>query len=146
MDPSQTIRVAKNFDTNYIFGIERSVFGSTCWSCEKLANCLHNKSTITFILEKSKEIIGYNIVTFVEREFEIIRLAVAHKYQSKGFGNALLSFLLDQIPNNSSVFLDVKKSNTSGINPYKKNGFDIINIRYNYYQDGSDTLIMYFKN
>ena len=146
MEVSYTIRVARNFDTHHIYEIEKSALGSSAWSRENLANCLSNKNTITFIVEDSKNILGYIIILFVEREFEIIKLAIAPTYQKKGIGNSLLVYFLDQIPKNSSVFLDVNRSNTSGISLYKKNGFREIYIRYSYYQDGRDALVLCYKN
>ena len=146
MEASQTIRVARNHDTNHIYEIEKSAFGSSAWSRENLANCLSNKATISFIVENSKNILGYNMVTFIESDFEIIKLAVTPLSQNKGIGNLLLEHFLDQIPKNSSVFLDVSRSNTSGISLYKKNGFREVYIRYSYYQDGSDALVLCYKN
>ena len=146
MEASQIIRVARNFDIHHIYEIEKSVFGSAAWSRENLANCLSNKAANSFIVEDGKNILGYNMVTFVGREFEIIKLAVTPTFQNKGIGNSLLVHFLDQIPKNSSVFLDVSRSNTSGIKLYKKNGFREIYIRYSYYQDGSDALVLCYKN
>ena len=48
------------------------------------------------------------MVTFIESDFEIIKLAVTPLSQNKGIGNSLLVHFLDQIPKNSSVFLDVR--------------------------------------
>ena len=146
MEVSHTIRVARNHDTHHIYKIEKSAFGSSAWSRENLANCLSNKATISFIVENSKNILGYNMVTFIGHDFEIIKLAVTPLSQSKGIGNLLLEHFLDQIPKNSSVFLDVSRSNTSGISLYKKNGFREVYIRYSYYQDGSDALVLCYKN
>ena len=146
MEVSHTIRVARNFDTHHIYEIEKSAFGSSAWSRGNLANYLSNKTTMTFIVENSKNILGYNMATFIENDFEIIKLAVTPLSQNKGIGNSLLVHFLDQIPKNSSVFLDVSRSNTSGISLYKKNGFREISIRYSYYQDGSDALVLCYKN
>ena len=146
MEVSHTIRVARNHDTHHIYEIEKSAFGSSAWSRDNLANCLSNKATISFIVENSKNILGYNMVTFIGRDFEIIKLAVTPLFQNKGIGNLLLEHFLDQIPKNSSVFLDVSRSNTSGISLYKKNGFKEVYTRYSYYQDGSDALVLRYKN
>lgn len=146
MEVSHTIRVATNHDTHHIYEIEKSAFGSYAWSRENLANCLSNKAMISFIVENSKNILGYNMVTFIGRDFEIIKLAVTPSSQNKGIGNLLLEHFLDQIPKNSSVFLDVSRSNTSGISLYKKNGFREVYIRHSYYQDGSDALVLCYKN
>ena len=40
------------------------------------------------------------------------------------------------------VILDVRVNNEKGLNFYKKNGFKQINVRKNYYLDGTDALVM----
>ena len=145
MHDLQILRKAHYSDINSIFGIEKDVFKEENWSYNMIYSGISDIATNTYVIEELENIVAYCMVKIIDNEFEIINLAVAPLFQRKGRGKLILEFFLKQIPMNSSVFLEVKKSNAAAINLYNSAGFQIINIRYNYYKDGNDAFVMCFN-
>ena len=80
-------------------------------------------------------------------EYHILNFGVSPTRRKEGIGGILLKDFLNDLENISKVFLEVKKSNFSAINLYKKNGFKVFGEREKYYKDGSSALLMnYVKN
>ena len=73
---------------------------------------------------------------------DILSIYVEEKYRKKNLGSSLLEELIN---NNrylkQSIMLEVSTNNTPAINLYKKMGFQIINIRKKYYENG-DAYVM----
>ena len=67
-------------------------------------------------------------------------------FQTRGFGKLFLVKFLQNIPPNSSVFLEVKRSNLIAISLYTDLKFIKISERKNYYDDGEDAILMQYKN
>ena len=145
MHDLQIMRKANHSDINSIFGIEKDVFKEENWSHNMIHSSISDIATTTYVIEELENIVAYCMVKITDNEFEIINFAVAPLFQRKGRGKLILESFLKQIPINSSVFLEVKKSNAAAINLYNSTGFQIINIRYNYYKDGSDAFVMHFN-
>ena len=135
-------------DLNKIYALEKMIFTNEAWTLNMLKNELSGiNNSETLIIEENKLILGYFIYRKLLSEYHILNLGVYPLKQNKGIGSILLEYFLKDIENISSVFLEVKKSNFSAINLYRKNGFRICGERKNYYRDGSSALIMnYVKN
>jgi len=139
----KTIRKASLDDLNQIYLIEKDVFSNEHWTLEMLESELKNfLGTTTWIIEESTVILGYCIIRIVCNEANIINMAIKSSRQREGLGAFLLGYVLNQLPINSSAFLEVKEGNLSAINLYKRLGFNVINLRKNYYKDGKTALIM----
>lgn len=74
------------------------------------------------------------------KEARIIILAVKNEMRLQGIGTALLSKLLKQcsLRGLTSVSLEVRVSNVSAINFYRRFGFEIVNHLPRFYKDGED--------
>lgn len=87
-----------------------------------------------------------NLVAFihVQRLFEIldvINIVVDEKYRRKGIASKLINKCVDNFNEVDSIMLEVNENNINAIELYKKNKFEVINIRKKYYGD-SDAYIM----
>ena len=70
------------------------------------------------------------IISKVLDECEVLNLAVSKKKRRQGFGKLILkSALEDDFLKNTSVFLEVRKSNVAAISLYEKVGFNKIGER-----------------
>ena len=87
-------------------------------------------------------IIGYIFTHKIDKEVQILNFAIDTPYQHKGFGVEFFSYFLDQLDEDISIILEVRKSNFSAINLYLKFGFSELGIRENYYSDGEDAIVM----
>lgn len=91
--------------------------------------------------KKSKEI----ELLELENEFEIFNLAVRREYRGRGIGQMLFEKILDECVCNNvgSVWLEVRKTNESAIKFYRKNCFETVYVRKNYYyKPVDDALVM----
>lgn len=85
-------------------------------------------NSLVYIDDGIKGIIIYNLLY---DRVEIDYIIVDKNYRKKGIG----SLLLKQVEKNklNNITLEVRESNIYAINFYKKNGFEIVAIRKNYY-------------
>jgi ribosomal-protein-alanine N-acetyltransferase len=91
---------------------------------------------------------GYILGRIVAGEVEILRIAVASRFQRQGLGTRLYTvFLSDsRIPPESSVFLEVNRDNIGAIAFYKKLGFKELYTRKGYYAGKGDACVMVSRN
>ena len=98
------------------------------------------------VLKNENDIIGYYIALFALDECELLNITITSELQKKGFGELMLKDLFSECRevNIINIFLEVRKSNLLAIRLYKKNGFNEIGIRNNYYQnkDGNEDAIL----
>jgi ribosomal-protein-alanine N-acetyltransferase len=98
------------------------------------------------VLKNENDIIGYYIALFALDECELLNITITSELQKKGFGELMLKDLFSECRevNIVNIFLEVRKSNLLAIRLYKKNGFNEIGIRNNYYQnkDGKEDAIL----
>ena len=87
-------------------------------------------------------IIGYIFTHIIDKEVQILNFAIDTPYQHKGYGEEFFSYFLDQLDEDISIILEVRKSNFSAINLYLKFGFSELGIREKYYSDGEDAIVM----
>ena len=147
MQNNKTIRKASLDDLNQIYLIEKDVFSNEHWTLEMVESELENfLRTTTWIIEESTVILGYCMLRIVCNEANIINMAIKSTRQREGLGSLLLGYVLNQLPINSSAFLEVKEGNLSAIKLYKRLGFNVINLRKNYYKDGRTALIMHLEH
>jgi len=74
----------------------------------------------------------------------VISIAVLEEHRKKGLGTALMETALDQFRKNvcEISFLEVRVSNETAINIYKKMGYSIAERIRGYYNDGEDAYVM----
>ena len=92
------------------------------------------------VLKNENDIIGYYIALFTLDECELLNITVKSELQRNGFGKLMLKDLFSESREAKivNIFLEVRRSNLSAIRLYKKNGFNEIGIRNNYYQNKDD--------
>ena len=129
-----------------IYRLEKQIFKDEAWTLKMLQFELSNsKNSRTLIIQEGSFILGYCIFRMFARECQILNFGVLPQRQQEGIASILLTKILKNLTRNSSVFLEVKKSNFPAINLYKKHGFNIFGIRNNYYKDGASALLMKYQ-
>ena len=88
-------------------------------------------------------IIGVCVIHKIYDEAEIRYLSVHPSYQKRGLGKKLINQIIKECKNENikRIFLEVSIKNKQALSFYKNSGFKTIDIRKNYYKDGSDALI-----
>ena len=136
------IRIATSNDFADILSIEKKVFKHP-WSKEQLSWELNSQPAAeNYVMIASGNMIGYLFSHVVDDDVQILNIAIDIPFQHRGYGKQLLSYFLDQFNEDSSIHLEVRKSNFPAINLYLKFGFHEAGTRKGYYSDGEDAIIM----
>ena len=136
------IRIATSNDLVDILSIEKKVFKHP-WSKEQLSWELNSQPVAeNYVMIARGNMIGYLFSHVVDDDVQILNIAIDIPFQHKGYGEQLLSYFLDQFNTDSSIHLEVRKSNFPAINLYLKFGFHETGTRKGYYTDGEDAIIM----
>ena len=136
------IRIATLNDLADILSIEKKVFKHP-WSKEQLSWELNSQPVAeNYVMIARGNMIGYLFSHVVDDDVQILNIAIDIPFQHKGYGEQLLSYFLDQFNTDSSIHLEVRKSNFPAINLYLKFGFHETGTRKGYYADGEDAIIM----
>ena len=134
------------FDLKSVLKIEKKVYNKPYWT-ESMLKRLFNKDSneIIWITEVKQKIVGYLIEQRCDNEINLLNVAIDKSFQNQGIGKKMMDYFLRIIPDNSSVFLEVNKSNFIARKIYYNLNFEIIDIRKSYYNNGGDALIMKYK-
>lgn len=127
------VLTAQLSDLDAIAEIERSVHLAP-WSNQLLSDSLQQH--LCWKLQSGESLVGYLVVMRVMEQAEILNIAVAKAYQGQGLARHLLEYLKDyaQKQGITSLFLEVRESNSAARKLYEKFGFVAVGLRKNYYQ------------
>ena len=127
------IRPMQTSDLDRIIRIEREIFLFP-WSLGNFADSI-KAGYVCQVLQQTNALIGYGIMMMSPEEGHVLTLGIAANWQGKGWGKKLLQHLIEYAKNAhaKSVFLDVRESNYSAAQLYKKMGFQHIATRKDYY-------------
>ena len=136
------VEISSLDDLYDICEIEKSVFNNY-WSELSLRKELENKNfNLNLVCRLNNKIIGYFFSKQVKNEYHILNFALKKNYQHRGYGKNFFNIILKEYILDGSVFLEVKRSNLSAINFYKKFNFKEIGFEKKYYSDGEDAIKM----
>lgn len=97
-----------------------------------------------YVYEENNDILGFIEVAKNYDNIDIYAIAVDTKYQRQNIASKLIQYIKDNF-DIETITLEVRSNNQSAINLYQKNGFSIINIRKNYYEN-DDALVMQYNS
>ena len=107
------------------------------WSLDGIKNVLRYDNNIYYVArDLSGKIVGFAGIMLVADEAELLNIAVSGSFRGRGIGQELLTKVLSKASQKGTqrMLLEVRKSNTSAINLYHKNGFVELGERKNYYR------------
>lgn len=126
--------------------IEKVSF-KTPWSAQMIADELKNPLANYFVVEKDGQVLAYMGYYRILDEAHITNIAVKPDEKRKGYGKALLSFVLNEMKENGvqRVTLEVNEKNIAAIRLYESFGFLTAGRRKKYYE-GVDDALIYWLN
>ncbi|HIU64245.1 MAG TPA: ribosomal protein S18-alanine N-acetyltransferase [Candidatus Avacidaminococcus intestinavium] len=139
------MRAMTKEDIQAVQSIDNATFFD-CWSQEAWLEEITNELAIYQVLLHNAQIIGFAGFWLVAGEAQITKIAIAEEYRGYGMGQQLLQNVLAIIWQREAeaVTLEVRKSNHTAQELYKKNGFKVTGVRESYYADNSeDALILW---
>ena len=134
------IKKLTNNDIDYIeqiFNLEKEIFKNSAFSKSYLNTLIKGDNSFIYIYLIDSKVCGYLIVLDSIDVYEILAIATIEEYRNKGIAQELLAKI--RIKN---IFLEVRESNQTAINFYKKNKFKEISIRKNYYSKPNENAII----
>ena len=127
-------------DINYmeqIFNLEKEIFKNSAFSRTYLDTLIKGDNSFIYVYLIENKVCGYLIILDSIDVYEILAIATIEKYRNKGIAQELL----DKIKT-KDIFLEVRESNQTAINFYKKNRFKEISIRKNYYSEPTENAVI----
>ena len=134
------IKKLTNNDIDYIeqiFNLEKEIFKNSAFSKSYLNTLIKGDNSFIYIYLIDDKVCGYLIILDSIDVYEILAIATVEEYRNKGIAQELL----DKIKT-KDIFLEVRESNQTAINFYKKNKFKEISIRKNYYSEPNENAII----
>ncbi|MDC9714758.1 MAG: ribosomal protein S18-alanine N-acetyltransferase [Gammaproteobacteria bacterium] len=129
-------------DINAILAIERLAYKAP-WSKVQFTQSLDNPNVLATLISKNEQVLGYSIALRSLDSIDLLNICIHPDYQQQGLGTQLFNKLC--VTGVKDIFIEVRCSNHSALSFYKKLGFNIINIRKQYYCDGEDAKILRFS-
>ncbi len=96
------------------------------------------------VADMGGKVVGYIALMNQGKDAKIISFAVRRQFRGMGIGTKLLRTAIERCKQrgNEKLYLEVRVSNHVAQRLYKKNGFEIIDVIPNYYNDGEDAYLM----
>ncbi|MDH2423849.1 ribosomal protein S18-alanine N-acetyltransferase [Sphaerisporangium sp. TRM90804] len=133
-------------DLPAVMRIERSTFPLDAWSEGMMRGELDDQPrTRHYIVALVEgEIVGYAGLAAAGDQADVQTIAVSAGNQRAGIGSAMLGELLAEAVRRgtAAVFLEVRADNPPAQAMYRRFGFRPIGVRADYYDDGTDAIMM----
>lgn len=138
------IRRMTEEDIDDVIGLEMASFSETLGREMFIRDLTSNILAYYYVYTLEDKIVGYISVWALDDKAEILNFCVDEKFRKKGIGNELLNYILNILKdkNVKTLTLEVRESNENAIALYTKNGFIKGYIRYNYYKNTENAIVM----
>lgn len=100
-----------------------------------------------FVARKGRSVVGYIGMWVILEEAHITNVAVHPEHRRQGIGEKLMTYCFDQARKMGAtrMTLEVRVSNITAQNLYRKLGFEAKGIRKGYYSDTNEDAIIMWK-
>lgn len=139
------IRKATVFDIPRINELG-NILNSNWSKVNNLNEMLNDSVTKVIVYEQNDNIVGFISATAFYDTCDILSIVVDPNFRNKKIASNLIAYLISDLGENLKLItLEVASKNIPAINLYEKFGFEIINVRKNYYKD-DDAYLMARKS
>lgn len=138
------IREMKEDDLKEIWPIEKDIFLSP-WPKRAYKDEMYkNPFAKLFVVEDEGKIVGYCDLWITFETAQVATIGVVRNKRRQGIAQMMIDKMVELATKAQcdNISLEVRVSNEAAINLYKKNGFEIANIRRMYYSNGEDAYLM----
>ena len=110
------------------------------WSQLQFTTSIENSNNLCYCLNLNGKMIGYLIAMLAVDTADILNIGIDSDFKRQGYGTALLNHLIKELRKRhiDEILLEVRAGNQSAIQFYKKQGFEEISVRKNYYMKNSN--------
>lgn len=140
------IRCAEESDLSALVELERAAL-PTPWSQAALVAELTQPSNhllVAFDSRSEFELVGYLLLRVLDREAELMRIAVWPKLQERRLGTRMLAYAIGRLQELRvrECFLEVREDNVAALSLYAGFGARNAGFRPDYYSDGTGAIIL----
>lgn len=114
------------------------VYGKSPWTLEQVLADLGQPQNWYALAYSGEELVGFLAMQENLYELEVVQIAVRKEWQGRGISGQLL----ETVPQEKEVFLEVREGNTPARTLYQKQGFKEIGCRKGYYHAPTEDAIM----
>ena len=114
------------------------VYGQSPWTLEQILADLGQPQSWYVFAYSGEELVGFLAMQETLYELEVVQIAVRKEWQGRGIAGQLL----ESLPQEKEVFLEVREGNTPARTLYQKQGFKEIGCRKGYYHAPTEDAIM----
>ncbi len=109
------------------------------WSQDQFTTSIENNKNLCYCLNLNGKTIGYLIAMLAADTADILNIGIDPDFKRQGYGKALLNHLIKELRKRHivEILLEVRAGNQSAIQFYKRQGFEEISVRKNYYMKNS---------
>ena len=132
-------------DVDAVHAIETEAFARPWRREDFIREMTENACARYLVAEKDGRVIGFAGIWVVLDEGHVTNIAVTASERGQGYGLKLMGKLMQYAANLGVCYatLEVRRSNLTAQNLYKKLGFEFAGVRKRYYEDnGEDALIL----
>jgi ribosomal-protein-alanine N-acetyltransferase len=127
-----------------ILPIENDCY-SDPWNSSHFLYEIYNQHSKSYVaLSEHDSVYGYIITHHILDNISVLNLTVNKSCRRTGVASKLLMHVSDIAKNENvnTIDLEVRKSNIIALSLYRKEQFEILGERRNFYSDGEDAIIM----
>lgn len=114
------------------------VYGQSPWTLEQVLADLDQPQNWYALAYSGEALVGFLAMQENLYELEVVQIAVRKEWQGRGIAGQLL----ETVPQEKEVFLEVREGNTPARTLYQKQGFKEIGCRKGYYHAPTEDAIM----
>ena len=109
------------------------------WSQLQFTTSIENSKNLCYCLSQNGKTIGYLIAMLAVDTADILNIGIDSDFKRQGYGTGLLNHLIEELRKRhiGEILLEVRAGNRPAIQFYKKQGFEEISVRKNYYMKNS---------
>ena len=109
------------------------------WSQLQFITSIENSNNLCYCLSFNGRTIGYLIAMLAGDTADILNIGIDPDFKRQGYSTGLLNHLIKELRkrNIGEILLEVRAGNKSAIQFYKRQGFEEISVRKNYYTKNS---------
>ena len=109
------------------------------WSQLQFTTSIENSNNLCYCLSLDGKTIGYLIAMLAGDTADILNIGIDSDFKRQGHSTALLNHLIEELSKRDigEILLEVRAGNKSAIQFYKRQGFEEISVRKNYYTKNS---------
>ena len=114
------------------------VYGQSPWTLEQVLADIGQAQNWYALAYSGEALVGFLAMQETLYELEVVQIAVRKEWQGLGIARQLL----ETVPQEKEVFLEVREGNTPARTLYQKQGFKEIGCRKGYYHAPTEDAIM----